>query len=90
MTNLMWSNVRCYYHESQVEIFYSYNKRSDIPDQCNKIIEVGEVYLNNKLKWGVRRGEINPNTRLSNISFIPFESLVPMYRELEKSNVKVQ
>ena len=36
----------------------------------------------------MRKGEINTNKRLSNISFIPFESSVPMYRELEKVMLK--
>ena len=53
------------------------------PDQCDKIIEVGRSLPKQQAEvGGVRKGEINTNKRLSNISFIPFESSVPMYRQL--------
>ena len=59
------------------------------PDQCDKIIEVGRSLPKQQAEiGGVRKGEINTNKRLSNISFIPFESSVPMYRELEKVMLK--
>ena len=55
------------------------------PEQCQKIIQVGRSLPKEKAEvGGIVKSELNTNTRLSNVSFMPFESLVPMYEQLNK------
>ncbi len=55
------------------------------PEQCQKIIHVGRSLPKEKAEvGGIVKSELNTNTRLSNVSFMPFESLVPMYEQLNK------
>ena len=57
------------------------------PEQCQKIIEAGRKQPRQDAQVGsdtIKKGEVNTNTRISHISWIPFDSLQPMYKEIEK------
>jgi PKHD-type hydroxylase len=56
------------------------------PEQCQKIIEAGRKQPRQDAKVGTTKkyGEVNTNTRISHISWIPFDSLQPMYKEIKK------
>ena len=58
------------------------------PEQCQKIIEAGRKQPRQDAQVGTtKKGEVDTNTRISHISWIPFDSLQPMYKEIERINV---
>jgi len=60
------------------------------PEQCQKIIEVGRSCPKEIGETGgIQKGKIDPSIRVSNISFIPFKSLIPMYKLLEEVMLRI-
>jgi len=53
------------------------------PEQCQKIIEAGRKQPRQDALVGGDR-IVNTNTRISHISWIPFDSLQPMYKKIEE------
>ena len=57
------------------------------PEQCQKIIEAGRKQPRQDAQVGsdtTKKGKVDTDTRISHISWIPFDSLQPMYKEIEK------
>ena len=59
------------------------------PEQCNKIIQAGrsEPKIDAKVGSGIeeKEGKVDTNIRTSHISWIPFQKMMGMYKDIEKA-----
>ena len=59
------------------------------PEQCQEIIKIGREQPKQNAQIGVsEKGKVDLNKRTSDISWIPFDKAVPMYKTIEELMLK--